>query len=66
MIKLKGKNPCDVCPNIENCEGCVLYGLVWSSVGECGNDDCFCHYECGCLLDLDDVCKASTCYIEED
>ena len=58
-------NPCDVCPSIGNCDGCVL-DRSWKKRGECANDDCFCHYECGCLLSLDDNCKASTCYKGEE
>lgn len=61
-----GKNPCDVCKRsgwASGCDGCVLDHS--STYGECGNDDCMCNYECGCLLGLDDVCKASTCYRDD-
>lgn len=59
---MKGDNPCNICKSQDNCEGCVLDRL-WCKRGECGNCQCFCHYECGCLLGLDSVCKASDCYI---
>lgn len=61
---MDGKNPCDVCQSARNCEGCVL-GRAWRKSGECANRECFCNYDCGCLLGLDDSCKASTCYREE-
>ncbi len=57
---MSGKNPCDVCPSSHNCEGCVL-NRAWTKKGECANYECFCNYECGCLLSLDGVCRASTC-----
>lgn len=59
-------NPCDCCGaknKASGCYGCVLDIII--SSGECQNDKCFCNYECGCLLSLDDTCKASTCY-EDD
>lgn len=55
------RNPCDVCDSSRNCEGCVL-NRAWKGRHECANHDCFCHYDCGCLLSFDDICKASTCY----
>lgn len=61
-----GVNPCDCCEAKERasgCDNCVLYTIV--SHGECYNDKCMVNYECGCLLGLDDICKASTCY-EDD
>lgn len=59
-------NPCDCCPGTKRasgCDGCVLHTITTS--GECQNDKCFANYECGCLLSLDNVCKASTAY-EDD
>lgn len=66
MIGKETRNPCDVCKyrDIGNCDGCVLY-IIYST-GECYNDDCFVNYECGCLLGLENVCKASTAYVEEE
>ena len=61
----EGKNPCDVCKWSDLASGCYECALEHSSTGECGNDDCMCNYECGCLLGLDDVCKASTCYRDD-
>lgn len=55
-----GINPCDCCESKDDCEGCAL-DHRWSK-GKCWNEKCFCNYECGCSLSLDDVCKASTCY----
>lgn len=60
-----GNNPCDVCrkkDKASECSGCVL---DCHSINECGNDECMLHYECGCLIGIDDVCGASTCY-EDD
>ena len=60
---IDGKNPFDCCETKDKesgCDNCVLYTIV--THGECQNDKCFCNYECGCLLSLDDTCKASTCY----
>ncbi len=67
MSEYDGTNPCNTCSCVDkgDCQGCVL-NRVWSRHGECGNTRCFCNYECGCLLSLDDVCKASDCYISED
>lgn len=56
-------NPCDCCPATQKasgCDCCVLHTITTS--GECNNDKCFVNYECGCLLSLDNVCKASTAY----
>ena len=55
------RNPCDVCKSARDCEGCAL-DRSWKKTGECANLECFCHYDCGCLLGLDGSCKASTCY----
>jgi hypothetical protein len=63
---IEGKNPCDVCEaknKASGCDNCVLNIII--SHGECQNDKCFCNYECGCLLSLDDTCKASTCYQDD-
>jgi len=55
-------NPCNIC-EANSCDYCVL-GV--HSKGQCFNYNCMVnHGDCGCLLGLDDVCKASTCYIDE-
>lgn len=57
-----GKNPCDCCRVEEeggHCGSCVLNTL---SIENCSNTSCFCNYEMGCLLGLDEDCKASDCY----
>lgn len=59
-------NPCDICEardkSTNGCTGCALdYSATY---GMCDNEDCMCNYESGCLLGLDDVCKASTCFKE--
>lgn len=63
---MEGKNPCDVCKRKDwssGCSGCVL---DYSSMQyECANDECMLNYECGCLIGLDEVCKASNCYQDE-
>lgn len=62
---MEGRNPCDVCKHYDNCEDCYL-DRVWVNKGTCYNSDCFVNNsDCGCLLSLDDVCKASTAYREE-
>lgn len=55
-------NPCNICTSSDNCEGCIFERRAWRNKGECYNDKCMCNYECGCLLSLDDECKASTCF----
>ena len=58
---MSGENPCNICKRSDNCDGCILNDLSWHS-GECYNDDCMLQYDCGCLLNLDNVCKSSTCF----
>ena len=60
---MNGKDPCAVCGHKKDCGGCV-FEECWNSSYECQNTKCFLQYECGCRLDLDDRCKASTCYGE--
>ena len=60
---MSGDNPCNICKSSGNCDGCILNDLSWHS-GECYNYDCMLQYECGCLLSLNEVCKASTCFKE--
>lgn len=60
---MSGENPCNVCTYSNDCDGCILNDLFWHS-GECYNYACFLHYDCGCLLNLDEKCKASTCFKE--
>lgn len=65
-MRSDGINPCDCCEakdKASGCENCVLYTVITHD--ECQNDKCMLNYECGCLLGLNDVCKASTCY-EDD
>lgn len=55
-------NPCNVC-KAENCDYCIL---AINSRGQCHNYGCMVnHGDCGCLLGMDDRCKASTCYVNE-
>ena len=61
---MRGENPCNICNSRDNCDGCVL-DHTWDNSCECQNYDCMVYYECGCLLLLDEVCKASTCYKDE-
>ena len=60
---MSGENPCNICSHLDDCDGCIFYDLNWHS-GECWNDACFFHYECGCLMNMDDKCKCSTCFKE--
>lgn len=63
---MDGKNPCEACKakdKASGCSNCVL-NTGYSS-GECYNDKCMVNYECGCLMGLDDTCKASTCYQDD-
>ena len=60
---MSGENPCNICEKKDNCDGCILEDLAWHS-GECANYDCMLHYDCGCIMSLDEKCKASTCFKE--
>lgn len=63
---MNGENPCNCCKakgKASGCSGCVLDAIAVS--GNCGNDKCFLHYECGCLIGIDEKCKASTAYKDE-
>lgn len=62
---MENHNPCNVCAAKTHASECMGCALDHHSVGTCNNDRCFCHYECGCLISLDDVCKASTCYVDD-
>lgn len=65
-MRSDGANPCNCCEakdKASGCDNCVLNIIIYH--GECQNNKCMLNYECGCLLSLDDVCKASTCY-EDD
>lgn len=53
-------NPCDICTHPTDCFECV-FGLSKPNV-ECQESRCIYHYDCGCLLAFDEVCRASTCY----
>lgn len=65
-MNCEGSNPCDVCPAKNRASGCDNCALDHQSMQyECGNDECMLNYELGCLLGLDEVCKASDCY-EDD
>jgi hypothetical protein len=64
-LNSNGVNPCDCCEAKERasgCDNCVLHTIV--THGECYNDKCMVNHECECLLGLDDICKASTCYVD--
>ena len=57
-------HPCNVCPNhVETCEGCIFDPPFRGS--SCENTECFLNYDGGCLIHMDEKCKASTCYKEE-
>lgn len=60
---MSGSNPCNICDHGNDCNGCILYDLSFHK-GECGNYTCFLHYDCGCLLSMDEKCKCSTCFKE--
>jgi len=63
---MSGENPCNACKAEDmasKCAGCVFDTIA--VCGECGNDKCFLHYECGCLCGLDEECKASTAYVDK-
>ena len=62
---MNGDNPCNVCKSQNDCDGCIFERLVWTTKGECDNDECMCHYECGCLLSLDNMCKSSSVFVGE-
>lgn len=60
--EMSSDNPCNTC-KADNCDYCIL---AVSSKGQCYNYDCMVnHGDCGCLLGMDDKCKASTCYVNE-
>ena len=58
---MKGDNPCNICKHTDDCDGCILDDLVFHSA-ECNNYDCMLNYDCGCLLNMDEKCKSSTCF----
>lgn len=63
---MNGENPCNCCKandKASGCGGCVLDMIAVS--GNCGNDKCFLNCECGCMIGLDENCKASTAYKDE-
>ena len=65
-MSLDGKNPCDVCQRKDNASGCFGCAIDFSSMQyECSNDQCMLNYELGCLLGLDEVCKASPEFLDD-
>lgn len=60
---MNGENPCNICSHVSCCDGCIFYDKSFHT-GECGNYLCFLNYDCGCLMGMDDKCKASTCFKE--
>lgn len=58
-------SPCDWCFEIGSCKGCVL-NRKWKTRGQCNKTECMCHDEFGCILSLDNICKASNQYESGD